>query len=388
MRTKTMRLLKSGKTPKMNQNKTKSTNLPPVKVAFILFPETILSGLFGALDILNWANILYGFKNATPYFQIELYASSPQKIKYTTPGYFIKKIPTNINADLILIPGVSIFQFKELTNYFQKEASTTKLQQIIKRQLKENKPVMVCCTSTILLATLNVISSTSITSYPAVPSSIHKSEYNSEHKSTYRSSDKSTYKSTVKWWFKEEAQKHFPHVQFNTTLPIIKDRNIWSCATAFTSFEMILFWIEELWGPKLTTRLKQYLSFETHQYLLAQASVLTPWSQTPNEIVQIEKWLQSHIFEPIQVKDLAKQFGYSVRTLNRKIKSHLGQSPKDWIIKIRMDAAKIELERSAISIEELSHKYGYQDSSSFRKAFIKIVGLSPKAYQLSRSQRP
>lgn len=344
------------------------------KIAIILFPETILSGLHGALDIFNWANQLYRFKypklnsEKSNYFQIQLLSpvlnslnskpnKSVHKFNFNVPNYKILPLPVSLDVDMILIPGVSYFQFNELNRFFSKFKSDKNLISILNTHLQKKKPIMSCCTSTILLAEIQM-----------------------------KINLKPNTQLTSKWWFKEDAQKHYPKIQFNSKLPIIKNHQIWSCATAFTSFEMIIYWIETLWGASLTNRLKQYLSFETHSYFLTQTTSLTPWSETPQEISKMEIWIQQNIFKNIQVTDLAKHFGYSPRTLNRKIKLHLGQSPKDWMQKIKMESAKLDLEKNNNSIEDIAFKYGYQDSSSFRKAFFKIVGMTPKAYQLSRSQ--
>jgi AraC-like DNA-binding protein len=54
----------------------------------------------------------------------------------------------------------------------------------------------------------------------------------------------------------------------------------------------------------------------------------------------------------------------------------------------RIEHARTLLETTAQSIKTIAHSIGYEDESSFRKAFRKLAMMSPQAYRARRAIRP
>ncbi|ACL04210.1 transcriptional regulator, AraC family [Desulfatibacillum aliphaticivorans] len=58
-----------------------------------------------------------------------------------------------------------------------------------------------------------------------------------------------------------------------------------------------------------------------------------------------------------------------------------GDSPLIYLQRVRIEAAKHQLEKTAQSIEEITQQVGCEDPNSFRKLFKKTTGLSPREYR-------
>jgi YesN/AraC family two-component response regulator len=56
-------------------------------------------------------------------------------------------------------------------------------------------------------------------------------------------------------------------------------------------------------------------------------------------------------------------------------------SINEYLQRVRIEAAKMNLERGYDNVNEAMYKSGYTDIKAFRTTFKKITGLSPVAYR-------
>lgn len=71
----------------------------------------------------------------------------------------------------------------------------------------------------------------------------------------------------------------------------------------------------------------------------------------------------------------------SPRTLLRHFASTLGQSPLDYLHGLRVARARILLETTYSSGEQVAHMCGYQDLGTFRRIFVAATGELPATYR-------
>lgn len=82
------------------------------------------------------------------------------------------------------------------------------------------------------------------------------------------------------------------------------------------------------------------------------------------------------------IEDLAEQLNMSRSQLFRKVKQLHAMSPKEYLIKMRMQtAAEIIKSLPSIKISEVAYSVGFSDPSYFTKCFIKFYGKSPSEYK-------
>lgn len=83
----------------------------------------------------------------------------------------------------------------------------------------------------------------------------------------------------------------------------------------------------------------------------------------------------------ISVEDIAMQMNVSRTQLFRKIKQIHAMSPKEYLIKIRMQTAGELLKTGETKIIDVAYAVGFSDPSYFTKCFIKFYGISPSEYK-------
>ncbi|MBC8178048.1 MAG: helix-turn-helix domain-containing protein [Desulfobacteraceae bacterium] len=80
-------------------------------------------------------------------------------------------------------------------------------------------------------------------------------------------------------------------------------------------------------------------------------------------------------------EELARRFGMSRRTFERRFKAATGDTPLIYLQRVRVEAAKKILETEELSFDEIVYRVGYEDTGAFRKVFLKQTGLLPREYK-------
>jgi AraC-like DNA-binding protein len=102
---------------------------------------------------------------------------------------------------------------------------------------------------------------------------------------------------------------------------------------------------------------------------------------------QLRRELVTPAAEPLALDALARQFGLSPATLRRRLDDEGAgwQALKD---EVRRDLAIHRLADPGQSIEDIAAQLGFNDASSFHRAFRKWTGAAPGAYRGARGLQP
>ena len=85
--------------------------------------------------------------------------------------------------------------------------------------------------------------------------------------------------------------------------------------------------------------------------------------------------------EPLRVSDLAAAAGLSTPQLERSLRRTVGMSPKQLLVRCRLDEAMRRLDDTDQSIAAVATACGFYDQSSFTRQFQRAVGMTPGAYR-------
>lgn len=129
--------------------------------------------------------------------------------------------------------------------------------------------------------------------------------------------------------------------------------------------------------------------------LAAQAMVITHWVirsvlgetldvraiSSDYSVARAQQYIEKHYAEPISVADLARLGFMSGSSLNRKFRSEIGKSPIQYLIRVRVERAKLLLRRHDISMTEIALRCGFSSGTHFSSCFSRNEGISPTDYQ-------
>ncbi|HYG18169.1 MAG TPA: helix-turn-helix domain-containing protein, partial [Ohtaekwangia sp.] len=98
-------------------------------------------------------------------------------------------------------------------------------------------------------------------------------------------------------------------------------------------------------------------------------------------IKKAQTFIEANFQEKITVDELADMLSLSRRNLERRFKRATANTVVEYIQRVKIEAAKMNLESSRENVNEVMYKVGYTDTKAFRNTFKKITGLSPVQYR-------
>ncbi|WP_240644553.1 AraC family transcriptional regulator [Paenibacillus paeoniae] len=115
----------------------------------------------------------------------------------------------------------------------------------------------------------------------------------------------------------------------------------------------------------------------THAALLERMEYIG----VPSLAEQVIRYLARNYRGTISVEQLAQHLNYTPQYVSRKFKEQIGCSPLDYIIRMRMDAARRLLSETAATLQEAATYVGYPDTIYFSRMFKKQTGITPGQYR-------
>ena len=99
------------------------------------------------------------------------------------------------------------------------------------------------------------------------------------------------------------------------------------------------------------------------------------------KIDDVLQYIHNHLHENITIKELSEYAGISFFHFHRIVRAALNEPIASYIDKVRLDTAVKLIRYSDESIKDIATKIGYNDVSSFSKAFTKEFGISPLEFR-------
>lgn len=141
--------------------------------------------------------------------------------------------------------------------------------------------------------------------------------------------------------------------------------------------EGYLVWVE-------TTKIPLISKDKSVAGLIGTSRILSQSDQLPEEYQIFRKvieYIQSHLDDKIDIGKLAEISGLSDSQFRRRFRQQFSLSPRDFILRTRLQAASKILIQTDASIVEIATKCGLSDQSYFTRQFTKFFDLSPKKYR-------
>jgi len=116
--------------------------------------------------------------------------------------------------------------------------------------------------------------------------------------------------------------------------------------------------------------------------LLDLAEARTESKQQPAWLVTTLQRLQNGV--ALDYSAIARDAGFSERSLRRKFQSAVGMSPHEYVLHARMAKARQLLGETDLPAKVIAQRLGYRDVYFFSRQFRELTGVPPVTYRKSR----
>jgi LacI family transcriptional regulator len=101
------------------------------------------------------------------------------------------------------------------------------------------------------------------------------------------------------------------------------------------------------------------------------------------DVAQAIRLIREHACRGLRVSDVASAVGLSRRALQQRFQRVLQRTPKQELMRMQIDRAKMLLSQTDMSIELISRRSGFTAFEYFVRAFRRETGVTPRTYRRS-----
>lgn len=184
------------------------------------------------------------------------------------------------------------------------------------------------------------------------------------------------------WLFANEFRTMFPDVVL-TDDKIITDQNgIYSSGGASSYWNLLLYLVEKYTNREMAIMASKFFLLEMDRNTQSQFVMFKGQKDHDDlPIIKAQEFIEKKYAEKITVDELADKFGIGRRTFERRFKKATTNTVIEYIQRVKIEAAKKQLESGRKTVNEVMYDVGYTDVKAFRDVFKKIAGMSPVDYR-------
>lgn len=186
---------------------------------------------------------------------------------------------------------------------------------------------------------------------------------------------------TTHWDLENDFIKLFPHIKLDMDRVLINDGDIITAGGLMAWVDLGLEIVGQFLGPLIMTQVGKYMVVDTAPRLQQYYRIFSERHDHGNRMVINAQRAIRQKYSTVSVAELADLCGIGQRTFMRHFNKATGFTPYQYIQKYRIQKARELIETTSMYIDQVAFQVGYEDSSSFTKAFKKETGLPPKEYR-------
>jgi transcriptional regulator GlxA family with amidase domain len=184
---------------------------------------------------------------------------------------------------------------------------------------------------------------------------------------------------TTHWMHARELKSQFPQCTADTDRIFINDGPIWTSAGMSAGIDLALALIEADLGHEVTKEIaKKLVLYHRRAGGQSQFSTLLDLDAKSDRIQAALTYAKQNLHRPLSVEELAEAAHLSPRQFSRVFHAETGQSPAKAVENLRVEAARVLMERSRHPIDAVADQTGFADRNRMRRAFLRAFGQPPQ----------
>jgi transcriptional regulator GlxA family with amidase domain len=314
-----------------------------ITIGIVIYEACTSSMVTGLWDILTLANHLHGL--SSPLFKLELIGETKAPIHSFSGLTFTptKTIQTKTLYDIVYVPGFLgnadeiLVKEQKIIDWLGKIA---RLQQTV---------LTAACNGNFLLAQCGAL----------------------DHK-----------KATTHWSLVKKLEDDYNNIKVEPEKIIVDNGTVISAAGVTSYFNLGLHLIQRYANADLSLHCAKVFLVDSGRKIQTPYQVYQFSKRHGDEpISQVQQWLEENFNKKTSLDSLARLSSLGKKTFIRRFKKATGETPQVYVQKLRIETAKRLLESQNLTFNEVTWEVGYNDVSSFHKAFKVETGLTPIEYR-------
>lgn len=301
-----------------------------------------LSTVTGTLEILRTANAQWMRTKKKSLIEVSI-AGFVTDLKLDAGFFSVHPLPIGSadETDMVIIPSVSYTESMLKNN--------APLIAWIKEKYKAGAEVATMCSGAFLLAATGLLDGKSCSTH---------------------------------WDVADDFRRLFPAVHLQTSQLITAEKGIYTNGGAYSFLNLILFLVEKYFDRDMAIYCSKVFQIDMERTSQSLFHIFQTQKNHDDELIyRAQLYIEENLGTRISFEELASKLAVSRRNFDRRFIKATGNTPVEYLQRVKVEAAKRELEKGRKSIFEIMDEVGYSDDKAFREVFKKITGLSPLDYR-------
>ncbi len=314
----------------------------------ILIPngQVNIASVIGSYMIINKAESCWQSDGNKPVFKIELAGLSNETSLYN--NLFSVRTQKDISeiskTDLIIIPAM-----QPDSDYYELIKQNKPLINWVKQQYEKGSEIASICTGAFLLASTGLI--------------------NKKNCSTH-------------WVAANTFKQMFPEVNLVPEKIITDEDGIYTSGGAFSFLNYLLYLVEKYYDRRTAIHCSKIFEIDIDRISQSPFIIFVGQKNHNDELIKkTQHFIENNFSEKITFETLTADYAISRRNFDRRFKRATGNTPVEYLQRVKIEAAKKSFETTGKTVKEVMFEVGYTDSNAFRSIFKRITGLSPIQYR-------
>lgn len=188
---------------------------------------------------------------------------------------------------------------------------------------------------------------------------------------------------TTHWARAARLGSEYPAVVVDADPIYVRDGNLWSSAGVTAGIDLSLALVEQDYGTDVAQTVARWLVMFLHRpggQTQFAAPVWAPRAER-SAVRAVQALIEAAPGGDHRLPVLAAAAAMSVRHFSRVFTDEVGDTPGRYVERIRLEAARRELETTSDMLEVVAVRCGFGTSETLRRSFQRRVGVSPDAYR-------
>lgn len=188
---------------------------------------------------------------------------------------------------------------------------------------------------------------------------------------------------TTHWARAARLAREFPDVHVDPDPIYLHDGQVWTSAGVTAGIDLALAMVEEDHGTTVAQTVARWLVMFLHRpggQTQFAAPVWMPRAER-STVRAVQSLVDAAPAGDHTVARLAASAAMSVRHFSRVFTAEVGEPPARYVERVRVEAARRELETTADTLDVIATRCGFGTAETLRRSFHRRLGVAPDAYR-------
>jgi len=184
------------------------------------------------------------------------------------------------------------------------------------------------------------------------------------------------------WLFANEFRSRYPEVELLDNKIVTDQDGIYTSGGANSYWNLLLYLIEKFTNRQMAVLTAKFFVLDIDRNSQSPFHIFKGQKvHNDPDIVKVQEYIEANYQDKITVNELCRKFGIARRTFERRFKKATHNTVLEYWQRVKIEAAKRQLEIGRKTVGEVMYEVGYNDTKAFRDIFRKVTSMSPVDYR-------